>query len=143
MAPTARCSRWERVTSPRNLDGEMQSEHLRTEPSAATLLRIYLGKVAHYRHHPTYEAIVQKAREMHLPGATVVLGAVGFGKSGQLHAANPLHLADDVPVIVQIVGDTDRIHAFLPVLEEMMTSGIATLNDVQVHAKPDRTVRTS
>lgn len=117
----------------------MASQHERPlpEPSAsATLLRIYLGKVAHYHHRPTYEAIVLKAREMHLPGATVVQGAVGFGQSGQMHAANPLHLADDVPVIVEIVGDADRIHAFLPVLDEMMTAGIATLEDVRVLSRP-------
>jgi len=100
-------------------------------PTDSFILRIYIGEAARHGHQPLYEAIVLKAREMHLAGATVTRGAMGYGKSSMLHTTKILRLSDDLPVIVEIVDSEDRINAFLPALGQMMTSGLATLDKVR------------
>src|SRR3954454_9156584 len=101
-------------------------------PSEATLLRIFIGESDRWQHQPLYEAIVLKAREMHLAGATVLRGPMGFGRSSRLHTAKILRLSEDLPVIVEIVDSADRIDGFLPALEAMMGSGLVTLEKVRV-----------
>jgi PII-like signaling protein len=101
-------------------------------PRDAVLLRIFFGEDDKFRHLPLYEAIVLKAREMHLGGATVLRGHVGFGHSSRIHTTKILRLSQDLPVIVEIVDSQDKIDAFLPVLDEMMGSGLVTLEKVQV-----------
>ena len=101
-------------------------------PRQAVLLRIFIGEDDKDDGHPLYESIVLKAREMDLAGATVLRGAMGFGHSSLLHTAKILRLSEDLPLIVEIVDSEDKINGFLPVLETIMSSGLVTLEKVQV-----------
>jgi len=96
------------------------------------LLRIFLGESDRWEHKPLYEAIVLKAREMHLAGATVLRGGMGFGKSSRIHTNKILRLSVDLPVVIEIVDAEDKINAFLPELEKMMGGGLVTLERVRV-----------
>jgi uncharacterized protein len=101
-------------------------------PRDAVLLRIFFGEGDRFKHRPLHEAIVLKAREMHLAGATVLRGHVGFGHSSHLHTTKILRLSGDLPVIVEIVDGREKIDLFLPVLDDMMSSGLVTIEKVQV-----------
>ena len=101
-------------------------------PEQALLLRIFIGEDDRDGDRPLYEAIVLKAREQHLAGATVLRGAMGFGHSSRLHTTKILRLSEDLPLIVEIVDSEEKINAFLPVLEGIMSSGLVTLEKVQV-----------
>jgi len=101
-------------------------------PDDAVLLRIFIGESDRWNHQPLYEAIVLKAREIHLAGATVVRGSMGFGKSSRLHTAKILRLSMDLPLIIEIVDSEEKINAFLPTLDEMMGGGLVTLEKVKV-----------
>lgn len=108
-------------------------------PKDAILLRIFIGEDDRFERQPLYEAIVLKAREMHLAGATVLRGPMGFGHSSRLHTAKILRLSEDLPFIIEIVDSEAKIDAFLPVLDGMMSSGLVTLERVQVlQYGPDR-----
>lgn len=96
------------------------------------LLRIFIGESDRWQHKPLYEAVVLKAREMHLAGATVLRGPMGFGKTSRLHTAKILRLSMDLPLVIEIVDTEERINTFLPVLDEMMTGGLVTLEKVRV-----------
>lgn len=98
----------------------------------ATLLRIYLGESDRWEHHSLYEAIVLKAREHGLAGATVLRGPMGFGESSRLHTAKILRLAMDLPVVIEIVDKDKKIKAFLPLLSSMVQGGLVTLDKVRV-----------
>ena len=98
----------------------------------AVLLRIFIGEDDKAGHKPLYEAIVLKARELHLAGATVLRGPMGFGRSSRLHTAKILRLSEDLPFIVEIVDTEERIQSFLPVLDGMLSSGLVTLEKVRV-----------
>jgi PII-like signaling protein len=101
-------------------------------PEDSVLLRIFTGDNHRYQHLPLFEAIVLKAREFHLAGATVLHGILGFGKSSRLHQSNPLILSSDLPVVIEIVDEPEKINAFLPILEEIMLSGLVTLERARV-----------
>jgi uncharacterized protein len=101
-------------------------------PKDAILLRIFVGEDDKCGRQPLYEAIVLKAREMHLGGATVLRGPLGFGHSSRLHTAKILRLSEDLPMVIEIVDSEVNIKTFLPVLDEMMTSGLVTMEKVQV-----------
>jgi PII-like signaling protein len=101
-------------------------------PHDAVLLRIFFGEDDKFEHQPLHEAIVLKAREMHLAGATVLRGHAGFGHSSRLHTTKILRLSEDLPVVVEIVDAKEKIDAFLPVLDGMMASGLVTLEKVKV-----------
>lgn len=101
-------------------------------PKDAVLLRIFFGENDRFEHQPLYEAIVLKAREMHLAGATVLRGPMGYGHSSRLHTAKILRLSFDLPIVIEIVDTEARINEFLPVLDGMMSSGLVTLERVQV-----------
>ncbi|TGQ31237.1 MULTISPECIES: DUF190 domain-containing protein [unclassified Mesorhizobium] len=101
-------------------------------PKQAVLLRIFIGEDDRDNGRPLYESIVLKAREMHLAGATVVRGGMGFGHSSRLHTTKILRLSEDLPLVVEIVDSEDKINGFLPVLETIMGSGLVTLEKVQV-----------
>ena len=101
-------------------------------PRDAVLLRIFLGESDRWHHQPLYEAIVLKAREMHLAGATVLRGPMGFGKSSRLHTAKILRLSIDLPLVIEIVDSDEKIEAFLPVLDGMMQGGLLTMEKVKV-----------
>src|SRR5436189_30891 len=101
-------------------------------PHEAVLLRIFIGESDRWHHQPLYEAIVLKAREMHLAGATVLRGPMGFGKSSRLHTAKILRLSMDLPLVIEIVDSEENIQSFLPALDEMMQSGLLTMEKVKV-----------
>jgi uncharacterized protein len=101
-------------------------------PRDAVLLRIFFGEDDRFQHHPLHEAIVLKARELHLAGATVLRGHMGFGHSSHIHTTKILRLSQDLPVVVEIVDSKEKIDAFLPLLDQMMTSGLVTIEKVQV-----------
>jgi hypothetical protein len=101
-------------------------------PHEAVLLRIFIGESDRWEHKPLYEAIVLKARELHLAGATVLRGPMGFGKSSRLHTAKILRLSVDLPLVVEIVDSEEKIQSFLPVLDKMMGGGLLTLEKVKV-----------
>src|SRR5215510_11389516 len=102
------------------------------QPREAILLRIFIGETDRWNHQPLHEAIVLKAREMHLAGATVLRGALGFGKSSRLHSAKILRLSMDLPLVIEIVDSEEKIKEFLPVLDEMIKGGLVTLEKVKV-----------
>jgi PII-like signaling protein len=101
-------------------------------PRNAVLLRIFIGENDRYARAPLFEAIVLKARERHLAGATVLRGPMGFGHSSRLHTSKILRLSEDLPLVIEIVDSEEKINAFLPVLDGMMKSGLVTLEKVQV-----------
>ena len=101
-------------------------------PQDALLLRIFIGENDRADHKPLYEAIVLKAREMHLAGATVLRGPMGFGKSSRLHTSKIIRLSMDLPLVIEIIDSEDKINAFLPVLDGMMGGGLVTLEKVKV-----------
>jgi uncharacterized protein len=100
-------------------------------PHDAVLLRVFIGESDRWQHQPLYEAIVLKAREMHLAGATVLRGPMGFGKSSRLHTAKILRLSMDLPMVIEIVESEEKIQAFLPVLDGMMGGGMVTMEKVK------------
>ena len=101
-------------------------------PEQALLLRIFIGEDDQFGGSPLYEAIVLKARELHLAGATVLRGPMGFGASSRLHTTKILRLSEDLPLVIEIVDSEDKINGFLPMLDGMMTSGLVTLEKVRV-----------
>jgi uncharacterized protein len=101
-------------------------------PKQAVLLRIFIGEDDQFQGSPLYEAIVMKAREQHLAGATVLRGPMGFGKSSRLHTTKILRLSEDLPLVIEIVESEDNINRFLPMLDGMMSSGLITMEKVQV-----------
>ena len=105
----------------------------------AVLLRIFIGENDRFGHHPLYEAIVLKAREQELAGATVLRGPMGFGHSSRLHTAKVLRLSEDLPVVVEIIDSEQKIAAFLPLLDEMVKGGLVSLSEVRIlRYGPDR-----
>ena len=101
-------------------------------PKQALLLRIFIGEDDKFAGKPLYEAIVLKAREMHLAGATVLRGPMGFGASSRLHTTKILRLSEDLPLVIEIVDAEEKIEAFLPVIDAMMSHGLITLEKVKV-----------
>jgi PII-like signaling protein len=103
-----------------------------TLPHESVLLRIFIGESDRWQHRPLYEAIVLKARELNLAGATVLRGPMGFGKSSRLHTAKILRLSMDLPMVIEIVDLEEKINAFLPLIDEMLAGGLVTLEPVRV-----------
>jgi PII-like signaling protein len=102
--------------------------------SEGQLLRIFIGESDRWEGRPLYEAIVHRARAAGLAGATVIRGLEGFGAHSRLHTTRILRLSEDLPVVVEIVDEGDRIEAFLPALDEMVVEGMVTLEKVRVIA---------
>jgi uncharacterized protein len=101
-------------------------------PHESVLLRIFIGESDRWEHKPLYEAIVLKAREMHLAGATVLRGPMGFGKSSRLHTSKILRLSADLPLVIEIVDSEENIQSLLPILDTMMGGGLLTMEKVKV-----------
>lgn len=97
----------------------------------ALSLRILIGEDARYEGRPLYEAIVLKARERQLAGATVLRGPLGYGHASRLRSSRILRLSDDLPLVIEIVDAEEKIRAFLPLLDEMVPSGLVTLQKVE------------
>ena len=101
-------------------------------PEDALLLRIFVGESDRWRHQPLYEAIVLKARELHLAGATVLRGPMSFGAASRIHTAKILRLSMDLPVVIEIVDTEEKVKLLLPFLEEAMGGGLVTMEKVKV-----------
>ncbi len=101
-------------------------------PENAQRLTIYIGEADRWQGKPLYEAIVMKARELHLAGATVLRGPMGFGADSRIHTVKILRLSEDLPIVVDIVDAPEKIAAFVPLLREMVRGGLVTLQDVRV-----------
>jgi hypothetical protein len=101
-------------------------------PRESYLLRVHCGESDRHQGRPLYEAIVLKARELHLAGATVLRGSMGFGAASRIHTAKVLRLSDDLPVVVEIIEAREKIDALLPHLDEMVLDGLVTLERVEV-----------
>jgi PII-like signaling protein len=100
-------------------------------PQDAVLLRILIGENDRWHHQPLHEAIVMKARQMHLGGATVTRGVMGYGKSSRLHTSKILRLSLDLPIVIEIVDSEEKIQEFLPIIDPMMTGGLITLEKIK------------
>jgi len=96
------------------------------------LLRIFVGVSDKWEGKPLYEALVLKAREMGLAGATMLRGLMGYGAASRVHTAKILRLSEDLPVIVEIVDSQEKIASFLPMIDEMVQEGLVTLERVQI-----------
>jgi PII-like signaling protein len=101
-------------------------------PEESVLLRMFLGESNRWKGQPLYEALVLRAREMHLAGATVLRGSLGFGATSRLHTAKVLRLSGDLPVVVEIVDSDEKVTAFLEACEGMIEDGLVTLERVRV-----------
>lgn len=98
----------------------------------AQLLRIFIGESDRFQGRPLYEAIVLKARELHLAGATVLRGSMGFGAHSRLHTTKILQLSEDLPFVIEIVDSAEKIALLLPYIDEMVKEGMVTLENVHV-----------
>jgi hypothetical protein len=101
-------------------------------PEQGFLLRIFLGESDRWHGKPLYEAIVLKARELHLAGATVLRGPMGFGANSRLHTAKILRLSEDLPIVIEIVDSKEKIDELLPHIDSMVVEGLVTLERVTV-----------
>src|SRR5262249_46876143 len=96
------------------------------------LLRIFIGESDRWQGKPLYEAIILKARELGIAGATMLRGLMGFGAASRIHTAKILRLSEDLPVVVEIVDSADKIDLLLPMIDEMVQDGMVTLEKVRV-----------
>lgn len=103
-------------------------------PSEAFLLRIFIGESDKARGKPLYEIIVEEARRRGMAGATVLRGFLGFGANSRIHTSKVLRISEDLPVIVEIVDEEDKIEAFLPELDKLIGEGLVTMEKVRVIA---------
>ena len=103
-----------------------------TLPEDGCLLRVFIGESDLWHGKPLYEAIVLKARELHLAGATVFRASLGFGANSRIHSAKILRLSEDLPILIEIVDAEEKIEAFLPEIEAMVQDGLVTLEKVRV-----------
>lgn len=109
-------------------------------PEEGTLLRIFIGETDRHQGKSLYEAIVLKARELNLAGATVLRGIMGFGADSRLHTMKVLRLSEDMPIIIEIVDTEEKIALILPFIDESVRDGLVTMEKVRVimyrHTQP-------
>src|SRR5262245_26950161 len=98
----------------------------------AQLLRIFVGESDKWQGRPVYESIVLKARELHLAGATVLRGPMGFGAHSRLHTVKVMRLSEDLPIVIEIVDSEEKINTLLPYIDEVVSEGLVTLEKVHV-----------
>ena len=101
-------------------------------PEEGQLLRIFIGESDRWQGKPLYEAIILKAREMGIAGATMLRGMMGYGAASRIHTARILRLSEDLPIVVEIVDGAEKISALLPTIEEMVQEGLVTVENVRV-----------
>ena len=101
-------------------------------PEEGQLLRIFIGESDKWKGLPLYEAIILKAREVGIAGATMLRGLMGYGANSRIHTAKILRLSEDLPIVVEIVDGREKISALLPLIEEMVGDGLITLENVRV-----------
>ncbi len=106
----------------------------------AKLLRIFVGELDKFQGRPLHEAIIQAAQQAGLGGATILRGVVSFGGSHHIHTAKILRLAEQLPLVIEIVDDEQKIEAFLEPLDGLMAGcgagGLVTLEKVQIRRYP-------
>ena len=101
-------------------------------PENGQLLRIFIGESDKWEGKPLYEAIILKARELNVAGATMLRGMMGYGAASRIHTAKILRLSEDLPVVVEIVDSAEKIAILMPFIDEMVTEGLVTLEDIRV-----------
>lgn len=101
-------------------------------PSDGKLLRIFIGESDKWQGKPLYQEIVTLARKEGMAGATVLKGCMGFGRKSHMHTAKLLRLSEDLPIVIEIVDGTEKIEAFIGHLDQMVSEGLVTLEDVSV-----------
>jgi PII-like signaling protein len=110
-------------------------------PDEGELLRVFIGETDKFKGKPLYEAIVMKARELNLAGATVFRGIMGYGATSRIHSIKLLRLSEDMPVMIEIVDTVDSINKLLPFLDETVKEGLITMEKVRIikyrHGKDD------
>lgn len=100
--------------------------------SEAKLLRIFIGENDKHEGRPLYQVIVERARERELAGATVLRGTLGFGANSRIHTAKILRLSEDLPLVIEIVDEPERIHDFVAELDGLIKEGLVTLEKAEV-----------
>lgn len=101
-------------------------------PGTALRLTVYISETDQFRHRPLYTEIVHRAHAAGLAGACVIRGCEGFGSSSRIHTSRILSLSEDLPALVIVIDEPDRIRDFLPQVQEMVTKGLITLEEIQV-----------
>ena len=101
-------------------------------PEQGYLLRVFIGEADKWHGRPLYEAIVLKARELRLAGATVLRGPMGFGAKSHLHTAKVLRLSEDLPIVIEMVDSKEKLDLLIPFLDDMVVDGLVTLEKVHV-----------
>ncbi|MDZ7722676.1 MAG: DUF190 domain-containing protein [candidate division KSB1 bacterium] len=101
-------------------------------PEKGQLLRIYIAESDHYEGKPLFEWIVNKAREMHIAGATVLRGQLGYGRTSVVHNAKILRLSEDLPLVIEMIDVPDKIDAFLPIIQDALKGGLVTVENVSI-----------
>ncbi len=106
----------------------------------AKRVRMYIGESDRYHGRPLYHAIVELLREHHCAGATVLRGIEGFGRGSRIHTANVLRLSEDLPIVIEWIDEAERVERVLPLLDDMITGGLITIDDVHIlkYVTPDR-----
>jgi uncharacterized protein len=103
-----------------------------TLTGAALRMTVFIGENDQFHHRPLYTEIVHRAHKAGLAGATVLRGYEGFGASSRIHTSRILSLTEDLPTVILIVDKSERIRAFLPQVEELVTEGLIILDEVEV-----------
>jgi PII-like signaling protein len=102
------------------------------QPLEGLLVRIYLGESDLYEGRPVYERIVQEAHTLGLAGATVLRGMMGYGAGSRIHTTKVLRLAEELPVVVEVVDTEDNIQRLLPFLDRAVEEGLVTMEKVRI-----------
>jgi len=100
------------------------------------LLRIFIGELDKFEHQPLFEVLVIKAREMGLAGATVLRGIEGYGAASRIHTAKILRLSEDLPLVIEIVDEEEKIKKFIPIVDELFDrtgcGGLVTMEKAEI-----------
>ncbi len=96
------------------------------------LLRLFIGESDTWHGKPLYQAIVERVRAEGMAGATVIRGIEGFGADSHLHTSRILRLSEDLPVVIEVVDTAERIDRIVPILDEMVSEGMLTLERVEI-----------
>lgn len=101
-------------------------------PENGHLLRVFIGESDKHDGKPLYEWIVRKAKEEGLAGATVIRAIEGFGAHSRIHTTKILDLSTDLPIIMEIVDELQKIESFLAVIDSVIEEGLATVEKVHI-----------
>ena len=101
-------------------------------PETGVLIRIFVGESDAYQGIPLYEAIIKRARELNMAGATVVRGIMGFGATSRIHTSKILMLSEDLPIVIELVDSEEKINHLMPFLDENVKEGLITMENVKV-----------